>query len=407
MTQLIFMQNSVTGPAGQAFIGAISLPVTVANDSGISLVYYLVWVPTGSALSPAVVNLTQTAIAGTPIGSGLTATFTPDVPDTYEVWATDFAGNIVAKQDFIVPRTIGSTTVHMPGLFSDRATFNYNATNVAPGQTNGWAKDINQAILAVGGGGGSGATFDTYANMLSASPTSGKLWQTSDGMGQFIGDGTSWRPQINGVAGYLPPALSAFTGGYDSSLVANTFALSGGGPTITSIYPTSTASGQCAIRTIPIGSTTTLIAKLRASATIASTNMDQTMFGIGVLDSSGRSNFFGPSLYTSGSDWLYTTSINFSLPVPNYTNPVSTPYQYTWPIASGWLKLTLSGANITCSASPDGVQWVDCFTYQATGLGGYGPVSPLTAWGFGIFWTGSNSSPASPGICTLQSWHTA
>jgi hypothetical protein len=151
MTHLIFTQNSVTGPAGQAFVGAVGLPVTVANDSGIPLIYYLVWAPkyNGSALTPSVVNLTQTAISGTPIGSGLTATFTPDVTDCYSVWATDMSGqNIVAKQDFVVARTIGSTTVHLPGLFSDRSTFNYNIANTVPGQSNGWATDIIAAVLA-------------------------------------------------------------------------------------------------------------------------------------------------------------------------------------------------------------------------------------------------------------------
>lgn len=106
---ITFTQNSVTGTAGRAYVGATGLPVTVTNASNTDVASWkveLAYAPPGSALE--VVPGTPTVLASANNNSP-SALFTPDVPGSYRIVLTVYASsgqtgqNSVDIRNFVVP----------------------------------------------------------------------------------------------------------------------------------------------------------------------------------------------------------------------------------------------------------------------------------------------------------------
>lgn len=226
--KIIFTQSAVSSSPGEAFDGDPGSLVTVTTDLGTVGTFYLVDAPDNSALSIATVNDAKTGVSGPTLASNsTTATFTPDadpVWGTYSVWLV-VNGEIVAKQDFIVGKVFGGTKYRLPGLFSNRQTFNYD------GQAKGWKKDVDALLkLSTSGSGGSGAViFDSGnpANLRSDRSThQSAIDNTRRGIVNFSSfDGGSGGPigadyatVCGGLDQYVQSSFATICGGFQNSI---------------------------------------------------------------------------------------------------------------------------------------------------------------------------------------------
>lgn len=106
---ILFTQNAVPGTAGEAYVGATGLAVTVANSDNTDVLSWkieLAYAPPGSSLEvvPGTPTVLASASSSTP-----SAAFTPDLPGSYRIVLTVYAGagqtgqSSVDIRNFVVP----------------------------------------------------------------------------------------------------------------------------------------------------------------------------------------------------------------------------------------------------------------------------------------------------------------
>lgn len=165
------------------------------------------------------------------ISSGPAATFqfTPDAAGGYLIHlkTADLAGNVADDfRAFQVPEPSGYI---IPPFGAGADALNFG------GQSRGWAKYVEEMLrhlLTAGGGGTPGGSpgqvqfnnagafgglaggltvVDTFVNRP-ATPAAGTRFIPTDGPGEWVYDGSTWRPYIDHAMGKSLPALGGFTG---------------------------------------------------------------------------------------------------------------------------------------------------------------------------------------------------
>jgi len=164
LAQIKFTQDEVSGEAGEAFLGAVTLPVTTEQDPGEessdligSWVMTLLNAPAASGYS----TLTPLELGAADTDTPITSSLVPDVPGSYRVrlriWglagqvgpsSTDIRNFIVPepKHGFVVP-PYQQDPLPLPTIASGSATAKPNETNIG-GNEYGWMGDGTDGLVA-------------------------------------------------------------------------------------------------------------------------------------------------------------------------------------------------------------------------------------------------------------------
>jgi len=166
---ITFSQGGTSTPAGQAMLGAVGVPVTVANGSDIGVTSWewtLLSVPPGSALSTGIFSTSPTGV------------FTPDVEgQAFLIRLTVTGVGREAAVDMRAFGIIGPMGWLIPAFLGDHRAHNFD------GQTRGWAGTDSTKMLD--------AMLSYWTEMLSGASNGDVLTY----------DGTKWGPGEGGGGG--------------------------------------------------------------------------------------------------------------------------------------------------------------------------------------------------------------
>ncbi len=197
-------------------------------------------------------------------------------------------------------------------------------------------------------------SYGLYANR----PSPGKRrnrFLASDGRVEFVDDGVSWRPLINGTIGTQPPAVSSFS-------------VMGSGATFADQAGTIVGTGTTGADTL-VGlyadKPPTVVATAFFTYTMAALDFgDAAALGLFVQDSASSKITTFMALWENLSAGMPAV---LSMAIDDWSNPTTfatsiSQYTVSMGLLGFWARLTDDGVNHTFEVSTNGHDWIQFFS---------------------------------------------
>lgn len=234
-----------------------------------------------------------------------------------------------------------------------------------------------------GAGGGGGTGYGTFASKPSAG-TAGALYTPSDGMSQWVDDGTVWRPIVQGIVGNAPPAAASWTK-QDYNSAVGTLVDAGGGVVLRNTAHDANDRPTVAYKAVP-SAPYTVTAYLEATY-----NYDNyTHYGMVLRDGTGAMVYMAIAAESGYWTKIYLTNTSGVITGTYASVTLVSPFK--------WFRIQDDNTNRIFFMSETGVagSWVEIFRHART--------TGITPTGIGFMADARHSSQTTDFVVACKSW---
>jgi hypothetical protein len=358
--------NTVT--SGALVKGDLFIATTTSNWAGTAVTGDVGFSSTTPGLTT-VLAINGTTVPATPSANQLLVA----TSGTTAAWTTISGDATVGSVGVITNTGLRGIIVPVPSGSNTTLTYNSGAYTWVSG----------------GGGGGSTIGYGSYSSRPGSPGSAGNMYVANDGPIQFVSDGTTWHPLLDGVVGVQPPAVAGW-GTYGGTLGFNDL------------------GGSIGIGLASATSSTALFGRTRTISALSNYNIYLAFkyfphpqggsFGVFIGDGT-KAIYWGVTYQTSG---ICTLSI---VQYTNATTPSSTVFTMNLPGGiSGdrmWFNINYSvgGGKRSYEVIVDGTNENSSVYQESTGT-----FLTETEYGVAMTCAASSVTAGQSNIATLQSW---